>query len=108
MEMLLTGRPVSARDALLHGLVSKVVLEEQLEQETLAVARRVCESSRPVLALGKAVFHRQMTLGRDAAYACAAAAMLENLSLRDAQEGIRAFLEKRKPVWSNTDAVDSR
>ncbi|XP_016367591.1 enoyl-CoA hydratase domain-containing protein 3, mitochondrial isoform X2 [Sinocyclocheilus rhinocerous] len=107
MEMLLTGRPVSAQDALLHGLVSKVVLEEQLEQETLAVARRVCESSRPVVALGKAVFHRQMTLGRDAAYASAAAAMLENLTLRDGQEGIRAFLEKRKPVWSNTDAVDT-
>ncbi|KAF4114971.1 enoyl-CoA hydratase domain-containing protein 3, mitochondrial [Onychostoma macrolepis] len=107
MEMLLTGRPVSARDALLHGLVSKVVLEEQLEQETLAVARRVCESSRPVVALGKAVFHRQMTLGRDAAYASAAEAMLENLTLRDTQEGIRAFLEKRKPVWSNTDAVDT-
>ncbi|XP_059367831.1 enoyl-CoA hydratase domain-containing protein 3, mitochondrial [Carassius carassius] len=106
MEMLLTGRPISARDALLHGLVSKVVPEEQLEQETLAMAHRVCESSRPVVALGKAVFHRQMTLGRDAAYASAAAAMLENLTLRDGQEGIRAFLEKRKPVWSNTDAVD--
>uniref|UniRef100_A0A8C2AGZ6 Enoyl-CoA hydratase domain-containing protein 3, mitochondrial n=1 Tax=Cyprinus carpio TaxID=7962 RepID=A0A8C2AGZ6_CYPCA len=107
MLMLLTGRPVSAQDALLHGLVSKVVPEEQLEQETLAVARRVCESSRPVVALGKAVFHRQVTLGRDAAYASAAAAMLENLTLRDGQEGIRAFLEKRKPVWSNTDAVDT-
>lgn len=103
MEMLLTGRPLSAQDALLHGLVSKVVSEERLEDETLAIARRVCESSRPVVALGKAVFHRQMAEGRDAAYARASAAMVENLALRDGQEGVRAFLEKRKPVWSNTD-----
>ncbi|XP_073694221.1 enoyl-CoA hydratase domain-containing protein 3, mitochondrial [Garra rufa] len=102
MEMLFTGRPISAQDALLHGLVSKVVREEQVEEETLAIARRVCESSRPVVALGKAVFHRQMAQGRDAAYASAAAAMVENLTLRDGQEGIRAFLEKRKPVWSNS------
>lgn len=101
MEMLFTGRPISAQDALLHGLISKVVREEQIEEETLAVARRVCESSRPVIALGKAAFHRQMSQGRDAAYASACNAMLENLTLRDGQEGIRAFLEKRHPVWSN-------
>ncbi|XP_055045699.2 enoyl-CoA hydratase domain-containing protein 3, mitochondrial [Misgurnus anguillicaudatus] len=102
MEMLFTGRPISAHDALLHGLISKVVREERLEEETLAVARRVCESSRPVVALGKAAFYKQMSQGRDAAYASACAAMLENLTLRDGQEGIRAFLEKRHPVWSNS------
>ncbi|KAJ8384328.1 hypothetical protein AAFF_G00205810 [Aldrovandia affinis] len=71
MEMLLTGAPVSAHDALLHGLISKVVPEERLEEETMAVARRVCEASRPVVALGKATFYRQMAQGRDAAYATA-------------------------------------
>ena len=58
MEMLLTGTPISAHDALLHGLVSKVVPEERLEEETLAIARRVCQASRPVVALGKATFQR--------------------------------------------------
>ncbi|XP_051546579.1 enoyl-CoA hydratase domain-containing protein 3, mitochondrial [Myxocyprinus asiaticus] len=106
MEMLFTGRPISAQDALLHGLISKVVSEEQLEEETLAIARRVCESSRPVVALGKAVFYRQMAQGRDAAYASASAAMVENLALRDGQEGIRAFLEKRRPVWTNSAEKD--
>ncbi|XP_062415290.1 enoyl-CoA hydratase domain-containing protein 3, mitochondrial isoform X2 [Pungitius pungitius] len=101
MEMLLTGTPISARDALLHGLISRVVAEERLEEETLAIARRVCRASRPVVALGKATFQRQMAQGRDAAYATASKVMVDNLALRDGQEGIRAFIEKRKPVWSN-------
>uniref|UniRef100_A0A3B3YM96 Enoyl-CoA hydratase domain-containing protein 3, mitochondrial n=1 Tax=Poecilia mexicana TaxID=48701 RepID=A0A3B3YM96_9TELE len=101
MEMLLTGSPISARDALLHGLISKVVPEERLEEETLAIAQRVCQSSRPVVALGKATFHRQMAQGRDAAYATASKVMVDNLALIDGQEGIQAFLEKRKPVWSH-------
>lgn len=58
MEMLFTGAPISAHDALLHGLVSKVVPEERLEEETLAIAHRVCQASRPVVALGKATFQR--------------------------------------------------
>ncbi|KAA8580379.1 hypothetical protein FQN60_005914 [Etheostoma spectabile] len=80
----------------------KVVPEERLEEETLAIAQRVCQASRPVVALGKAAFQRQMAQGRDAAYATASKVMVDNLALRDGQEGIRAFIEKRKPVWSNT------
>ncbi|XP_073336668.1 enoyl-CoA hydratase domain-containing protein 3, mitochondrial [Pagrus major] len=101
MEMLFTGTPISSHDALLHGLVSKVVPEERLEEETLAIAQRVCQASRPVVALGKATFQRQMAQGRDAAYATASKVMVDNLALRDGQEGIRAFIEKRKPVWSH-------
>ncbi|XP_057711633.1 enoyl-CoA hydratase domain-containing protein 3, mitochondrial [Corythoichthys intestinalis] len=101
MEMLFTGTPISAHDALLHGLLSKVVPEERLEAETLAIARRVCRASRPVVALGKAAFQKQMSQGRDAAYATASEVMVDNLALRDGQEGIRAFVEKREPVWSH-------
>ncbi|XP_049330313.1 enoyl-CoA hydratase domain-containing protein 3, mitochondrial [Astyanax mexicanus] len=103
MEMLFTGRPITAHEALLHGLVSKVVSEAHLEEETLGIARRVCESSRPVVAMGKATFQRQMAQPRDVAYATATAVMVDNLSLRDGQEGIRAFIEKRRPVWTNSD-----
>lgn len=42
-----------------------------------------------------------MAQGRDAAYATASKVMVDNLALRDGQEGIRAFIEKRKPVWSH-------
>ncbi|KPP66924.1 hypothetical protein Z043_114533 [Scleropages formosus] len=102
MEMLMTGAPISAHDAMLHGLVSKVVPVERLEAETLLIAQRVCEASRPVIALGKATFYKQMAQGRDAAYSLASAAMVDNLALKDGQEGIKAFLEKRKPVWTNS------
>ncbi|XP_012680867.2 enoyl-CoA hydratase domain-containing protein 3, mitochondrial [Clupea harengus] len=103
MEMLFTGRPISAEDALRHGLVSRVVADEaSLEEETLAMARRVCQSSRPVVALGKAAFQRQMAQGRDAAYATASGVMVDNLALRDGQEGIKAFLGKRKPTWTHS------
>jgi len=44
-----------------------------------------------------------MAQGRDAAYATASKVMVDNLALRDGQEGIRAFIEKRRPVWSNTE-----
>ncbi|XP_034019018.1 enoyl-CoA hydratase domain-containing protein 3, mitochondrial [Thalassophryne amazonica] len=101
MEMLFTGMPISAHDALLHGLISKVVPVEQLEEETLAIAQRVCNASRPVVALGKTAFYRQMAHSRDAAYITASKVMVDNLALRDGQEGIRAFIEKRKPVWSH-------
>lgn len=60
MEMLFTGTPISAHDALLHGLVSKVVPEEELEEKTLAMARQICQTSRPVIALGKSTFQRSV------------------------------------------------
>lgn len=101
MEMLFTGTPISAHDALLHGLVSKVVPESCLEDETLAIAQRICQASQPVVALGKATFYRQMAQGRDAAYATTSKVMVDNLALTEGQEGIRAFIEKRKPVWSH-------
>lgn len=42
-----------------------------------------------------------MAQGRDAAYALASQVMVDNLALRDGQEGIRAFMEKRQAVWSH-------
>ncbi|OWF47029.1 Enoyl-CoA hydratase domain-containing protein 3, mitochondrial [Mizuhopecten yessoensis] len=101
MEMLFTGHPISAQDALLHGLVSRVVPEDELEETTLGIANRICETSKSVVALGKATFYAQMNLERKEAYTLTSKVMVENLSLGDGQEGIRAFIEKRKPSWSH-------
>ncbi|XP_029472264.1 enoyl-CoA hydratase domain-containing protein 3, mitochondrial [Rhinatrema bivittatum] len=101
LEMLFTGEPISAREALLHGLLSKVVPEEKLEEETMKVARRICQTSWSIVALGKATFYKQMAQGLSDAYRMTSQVMVDNLTLKDGQEGLEAFLEKRKPVWSH-------
>ncbi|GAB1606647.1 enoyl-CoA hydratase domain-containing protein 3, mitochondrial-like [Argonauta hians] len=101
MEMLLTGRPISAQVALQYGLVSRIVSDEELEGETMKVADRICESSRSVLALGKSAFDVQMSTDRSSAYYYAEKIMVCNLCKADAQEGVAAFLKKRKPRWTN-------
>ncbi|XP_061494329.1 enoyl-CoA hydratase domain-containing protein 3, mitochondrial [Rhineura floridana] len=102
LEMLFTGEPMTAQDALLHGLVSRVVPEDKLEDETLRIARRICESSRSVLALGKATFYKQMEQDVCSAYRMTSQVMVDNLALKDGQEGIEAFISKRKPAWSHS------
>ena len=104
-EMLFTGRPITAHEAVQHGLVSRVVAPDQLEATTLEMANIICGTSRSVSALGKRCLYEQVDLTRDEAYKVASDAMLKNLTLRDSQEGIAAFIEKRKPLYSNTDDV---
>ncbi|KAK3774860.1 hypothetical protein RRG08_008409 [Elysia crispata] len=86
MEMLFTGYPISAQDALLHGLISKVVPEEDVEKETMKIAERICETSKQVTALGKATFYAQMSLERRNAYRLAEKTMVDNLTLQDGKE----------------------
>ncbi|XP_060101924.1 enoyl-CoA hydratase domain-containing protein 3, mitochondrial [Heteronotia binoei] len=102
LEMLFTGEPLTAREALLHGLVSRVVPAEKLEDETLRIARKICESSRSVLALGKVTFYKQMAQDMETAYRTTTGVMVDNLALADGREGIEAFLCKRKPAWSHS------
>ncbi|KAL5015145.1 hypothetical protein ScPMuIL_009415 [Solemya velum] len=101
MEMLFTGEPISAHDALLHGLISKVVPEDKVEEETMRIASKICQTSKSVVALGKHTFYAQMKLEWREAYRFAGEVMVSNLELADGQEGISAFIEKRKPVWTH-------
>jgi enoyl-CoA hydratase/carnithine racemase len=99
MEMLLTGTPISAAEAERIGLVNRVVPAGRLAEETLKLARQVAAASGGVLGLGKNAFYRQLPLDRPAAYAVAQEVMTANAQIGDAQEGMRAFLEKRPPRW---------
>ena len=100
MEMLLTGDFVDAKTALEWGLVNRVVPEERLEEETRAFVERIAEASPFVVALGKRAFHRQVGLSVEDAYAQMSEVMCGNAVEPDAQEGMRAFLEKRQPRWT--------
>lgn len=100
MEMLLTGNTISAREAERAGLVNRVAPAERLAEETLALARQIMSACPEVLALGKRAFYEQLSLDRPTAYEMAEKVMVKNAGMHDAQEGIMAFLEKRKPRWS--------
>ncbi|XP_028404305.1 enoyl-CoA hydratase domain-containing protein 3, mitochondrial-like [Dendronephthya gigantea] len=106
MEMLFTGKPISAEDAFRYGLINKVVPEEDLESETMKLAEQICTTSQPVVAIGKKCYYKQITQERDEAYRIAGKVMVDNLKLEDGNEGIKAFIEKRKPKWTHAEDVN--
>ncbi|MDQ4042441.1 MAG: enoyl-CoA hydratase [Actinomycetota bacterium] len=99
MEMLLTGEFVSAEEALAEGLVNKVVPAEELEAEARQLAEKIAEASPLVVGVGKQAFYRQLEMSIEQAYAYTREVMSFNATFADAQEGMCAFLEKRKPEW---------
>ncbi|HEV8015889.1 MAG TPA: enoyl-CoA hydratase [Stellaceae bacterium] len=99
MEMLLTGSMIDAAQAKAWGLVNRVVPAADLAAATASLAAEIAAKSPLTLAIGKKAFYAQAELGLDDAYAYAAEAMTTNMLARDAEEGIDAFLAKRKPVW---------
>ncbi|WP_437186675.1 enoyl-CoA hydratase [Planctomicrobium sp. SH668] len=99
MEMLLTGQPISAQKALASGLLNAVAPEGELDAIIQQYAKAIVASSRQVIALGKREFYEQLVLSEADAYSRAVNVMTKNAEMRDAQEGISAFLEKRQPQW---------
>jgi len=99
MEMLMTGRLISAEEALRYGLVNRIAPEDELEKATLDMASTIAEASPLVLRLGKQAFYNQIEQDEPRAYEYANSVITLNLMAEDAQEGITAFLDKRKPVW---------
>ncbi|MBS0535530.1 MAG: enoyl-CoA hydratase [Proteobacteria bacterium] len=101
MEMLLTGDMVPAARAAEIGLVNRVVPAGNERAEAVALAKKIASKSAYTLKVGKEAFYRQAELGLSAAYAYTAEVMTENMMARDAEEGICAFIEKRKPTWED-------
>jgi enoyl-CoA hydratase/carnithine racemase len=99
MEMLLTGEMIGAAEARALGLINRVVPEAGLDAAVRELAATIAGKSPLTLAIGKEAFYRQAELDLDAAYRYAAEVMTRNMLARDAEEGIDAFLQKRKPEW---------
>jgi enoyl-CoA hydratase/carnithine racemase len=99
-EMALSGEVIDARTALDWGLVNRVVPADQLDSATEDLLERVTRGSAESKAIGKQALYAQIDLDQPKAYAYAVEVMAATSQLPDAREGMRAFLDKRKPQWS--------
>jgi enoyl-CoA hydratase/carnithine racemase len=101
-RMILTNERVDAETALRIGLVEQVVPRGQSRQTALEIAQRVSTLSPRAVTFSKSLIHqaRQGT-PRGAALALERERFVDLFDGEDQQEGVKAFLEKRKPVWKN-------
>ena len=98
-EMLVTGAFIDADEAKAKGLVNRVVAPDAVEAEVAALVAGIVGKPPVALALGKALFYRQLEKGIAEAYADAAQTMACNMMDPNALEGVQAFIDKRKPAW---------
>lgn len=102
MELILSGRIISAREALQMGLVNRVVKEEDLEKETDGFLKPYLKLSAAVLRLTKkAVVAGLKDDFEPSLRAIEDVYLNELMKTHDAEEGLKAFMEKRKPIWKN-------
>ena len=96
LELSLTGDPIDAVTAEQWGLVNRVVPGERLRHESVELLERAVRGSQLSKALGKQTFYNQIDLDLPKAYAHATEVMAASSQTADAQEGMAAFVEKRR------------
>lgn len=101
MEMLLTGREFLAEEAKSLGLVNRIVPLERLETETMALAQEISQASGFALAIGKQGLYAQADMTDAQAMHYAKHTITLNNTSEDAQNGIKAFLDKTTTEWKN-------
>jgi enoyl-CoA hydratase/carnithine racemase len=95
-EMLVTGEFISADEALDKGLVNLVVDAAALDTEVEALVSGIVAKPRVAVAMGKALFYRQLEAGIADAYADAGQTMADNMMDACALDGVQAFIDGRK------------
>ncbi len=100
LSMMLLGEKLGAREALDAGILSHVVPDDALDDEVRRLAAALATQSPTALRMGLAAYHRQADLALDEALPFLRDQLFAMLGTEDAQEGLRAFLEKRAPVWT--------
>jgi cyclohexa-1,5-dienecarbonyl-CoA hydratase len=102
MDLILSGRIISAEEALKMGLVNKVVMREELESATAEFLKPYLQLSVEVLRKSKkAVIAGLMDDFEPSLKIIEDIYLDELMKTADAHEGLKAFLEKRKPKWKN-------
>lgn len=99
-EMLTTGEFIPAERARDLGLINRIAPPDRLEAETMQLAHMVAGKLGAAVRIGKRAFYEQAGMPLDRAYDYTRDVMVENMLLRDTDEGIKAFIEKRKPDWA--------
>ncbi len=99
LELICTGDMIDAHEAEKIGMITKVVPDQQLENEVISLANKLKSRSVTILRLGLEAFQMStdMEYNKAISYLSGMAAILTNTP--DSIEGTRAFAEKRKPVW---------
>jgi enoyl-CoA hydratase/carnithine racemase len=105
LEMALTGDPIDAATAADWGLINRAVPADQLDAAVLDLITRASRGSALSKGLGKEGFYEQVGLPQDQAYALAGARMASAAMTPDAQEGFKAFLEKRHAHYTQRPLV---
>jgi len=100
MEMLLTGDLINSNKAKEAGLINNVFQEENLNKEVNLIAKKISNKSSLTLKIGKKAFYDQAEMKIVDAYNYASEVMIKNMMESDSEEGIKAFIEKRKPKWN--------
>ncbi|MBS0241050.1 MAG: enoyl-CoA hydratase/isomerase family protein [Proteobacteria bacterium] len=98
-EIILTGTPFTAADALQWGMVNKVVPGPKLMDEVMAVARKIAANAPVSVRQAKKSMDKATELDRSSGYAFEIEAYNRTVVTEDRQEGINAYNEKRKPVY---------
>ncbi|MBO9513559.1 MAG: enoyl-CoA hydratase [Variovorax sp.] len=98
-EMLVTGAFIDAGEACRQGLVNRVAEPGELDAEVERLVAEIVAKPRAAIAMGKALFYRQIESGIAAAYEDAGRTMACNMMDAGALEGVQAFIEKRPPRW---------
>jgi enoyl-CoA hydratase/carnithine racemase len=99
MEMLLTGGFISAAQAFSGGLVNRVCPVDTIDAQVNELVDAIVSKPREAVRMGKALFYQQREMGIAAAYQLAGQTMACNMVHEVAQEGVQAFIDKRKPTW---------
>ncbi|MBN2759812.1 MAG: enoyl-CoA hydratase [Rhodobacteraceae bacterium] len=99
-ELLTTGQFVDAARAVELGLINRAVPQDALEAETRQMAQTIAAKLSAAVKIGKRAFYDQAQMNLAEAYAHTGRVMADNMLLRDTDEGINAFLEKRAPDWA--------
>ena len=101
MYMLLSGDAINATEAKNFKLVNKVVPASSLNKEVFRIANNIAMKSTESIVIGKKAFYNQLEMSIEKAYEYTSKVMAKNMKKYDAQEGIKAFIDKRKPTWKD-------